>query len=305
MKNLISFLVATYFILGLVVAPALAGGATLSFAPSSGQIPVNQNFNVDVMVDTGGAQSAGADAYVKFDPSALEFMGGTYDTSFYKGSGSITITGPADANSSGTVYMAAMVPTGENPVYASGSGRIATLTFRPKVLGTASLSFRFDGVGQTVDSNVVPPADSGEADLLSSVGAASYTVVQGDLNPPPVSSPIITLLTPDRGRADQDVTVEIFGQNFGTATGSVYFGTRSAEIMSWGDGKVMVTAPQAPNVTSDRSYQVKLRRADGQEALSSYLYLGLPGSGPEVLWLLLLAPFNGLFAWATRKFYLK
>lgn len=310
MKNLLSVLISAYFALGLLVAPAVAqsvGKATLSFNPASGQVYLNQNFNVDVMVNTGGDESAGADVYVKFNTSALEFISGTYDTTFYKGSGSVGITSPTTANSTGTVYMAGLVPAppeGESPVYVKGSGKIATLTFRPKTLGQTTLSFRFDGLGETVDSNVTPRADSGIADLLYSVGTAAYTVIQGT-EPPPTLGPVITLVTPDRGRADQNITVEIFGQRFGTATGSVYFGTRGAQVLSWGDGKAVVIAPQVPNLTKDSSYQVKLRRADGQEATASYLYLALPGSGPEILWLLFLAPFNGLFAWATRRLYLK
>jgi len=186
MKNFVKISVLAIYLVAVlpVLAFAQVAGtqpARMLFDPSSGSVVANPNFTVNVKVDIGtGAQSAGADAVVKFDTAKLTFVSAEKvtegnPTTFYGNNGLFTATPPATANTSGTIEIGRTADAGS---YASGVGVLAKLTFTPKVAvgQTVSLDFVFTP-GSTTDSNVA--GNVGGVDLLGSVTNATLTIAQG------------------------------------------------------------------------------------------------------------------------------
>ncbi len=294
MKKLLSISLAIFALLALMptatMAQSTTGGATISFNPATGNIPAGQNFNVDVIVDTGGQNSAGADVTVKFDPNQLEFVSGLYPDSatFYPNN---RVIYPITATTTGEVQMTRTVSTpagGGQISYTSGSGTFATLTFKTKptmqIGSTTSLSFVYQP-GSTSDftnvANATPPA----ADLLgiASLPTATYTVGDGL-----TQTPQITGITPGQNFNNVATTVTISGTNFGLSTGKVYIGTKLATVLSWSDTSIVIEVPAEPGLTADSTRQIKVQRLDGQEATFMGFTYKLPrgpltNSGPNIM----------------------
>ncbi|MFH0912236.1 MAG: IPT/TIG domain-containing protein, partial [Patescibacteria group bacterium] len=127
------------------------------------------------------------------------------------------------------------------------------------------------------------------------------------------NDPSISYLSPNSGRADQDIEVTIYGNNFGASQGSVRFGGYTASIINWSDGMIRVHAPQLGAIPADVSYQVVVTRsADGKTASASYLYLAPPSTGggtttttgmPMEAWAGLVSA-NGLLAFFVKRRFL-
>lgn len=296
MKKLIAVtLVALYLVaflpVGSAMAEALNQNASITFDPAGGDIYKDQNFEVDIVVNTANQDSAAADVTVVFDSTKLEFVSGVYPPSstFYP----TTIINPiaADGNKIG---MARTVSTPGNPntpiTYTKGTGVFATLTFKVKptavVNETATLSFDYTP-GATGDFTNVSNATSPVADLLgnSTLPTATYTIKAGGTPPPPVGDdPVISSIAPSSGSAANTVRVTINGSNFDEfvdGTSKAYVGTKLVSIISWTDTQIVIEVAAEPDLVNDSVRQVKIRRSDGKEAV--WTGYRLIGSGPEVL----------------------
>ena len=137
--------------------------ASLSFDPASKTVALNETFNVAVIVNTGGAETNGVDAIIRYDGNKLEFvsaaMGSLYES---------ILTPNPTPSSPGNLVLGAATSQSYN-----GTGTFATITFKAIAEGTANVYFDFTA-GSTTDSNV---AYQGE-DLLGSISNASYTITQ-------------------------------------------------------------------------------------------------------------------------------
>lgn len=153
--------------------PAYAQQATLSLSPSSGTFNKGCGFSLQVLLNTGTAQTDGTDAIVIYDPARFSATSVTSGTIYpdYPGNnidevgGKITISGLASIT---TPF--------------SGSGTLATINF--KVLdsaqaGVSQIKFDFDpnDKAKTTDSNVVERGTV--ADILNSVVNGNYTIGTG------------------------------------------------------------------------------------------------------------------------------
>ncbi len=290
MKKLLSISLAIFALLALMptatMAQAQQGGATISFNPSGGNIPAGQNFNVDIVVSTGGQNSAGADVTVKFDPTQLEFVSGTYpdSTTFYPNN---RVIFPITATTSGEVQMTRTVSTpagGGQISYTNGTGTFATLTFKTTATmqmgSSTTMSFVYQP-NSTSDftnvANATPPA----ADLLgsSTLPTATFTVAGA------ISGPQISGISPASGGHTVATSVTINGSGFGTSTGKVYIGTKLATVISWSDTQIVIEVPAEPGLTASSTRQIKVQRADGQEAtFMGFTYqVPLGNTGPNIL----------------------
>lgn len=147
-----------------LVFPSLAwAAASLSFSPASQAVTVNNAFDASVVLNTGGSDSDGVDAIVKYDGNKLEVVSATLGDLFANKL-------VADTSTAGQITFRATTP-GET--YYNGTGTFATINFKPIAEGTANVYFDFTA-GSTTDSNV---AYLGE-DILGSVSNASYSVGQ-------------------------------------------------------------------------------------------------------------------------------
>lgn len=287
--------------------------ARIYFSPASGDVGVNKSkeFTVKVMVNTGGENSSGADIIVTFDASEVQFVSGSYTPSatFYPNINVIGIPSPSSANASGRIAMARAISApalGEDPNYTNGTGTFAELTFESlvNVGGTVTLAFDFT-LGETEDSNVAG-TDMSNPDILGQANLATLTIAEADNQ---VGLPEIDNISPGSGRADRDVSVNIYGSNFGSTESDVKFGTRLADVVSWTDTKIVVVVPQI-DIDSDREYQVKVERADGEiDTYMGYTYIAPPSTGgeplsdtglPLAIWFGLL-PFNGALAYIVKR----
>jgi hypothetical protein len=165
-----------------------ASAATLTLSPASGTYNANDNFTVNVNLDTTGQAIDGVDLfYLKFNPSILQVVDANGSASGVQITpGSLlpqTLSNTAD-NSTGKITFS-QVTTGGTTY--TGSGILASITFKAAFNGTSSLTFDFTP-GSTADTNVA----GGGVDKLTSVNSASFTVTGGVVNPNPTPTPVPT-----------------------------------------------------------------------------------------------------------------
>src|SRR3989344_2884763 len=179
MKKLFFLLFTFYF---LLFTPSMVLAASLSLSPASGTFNKNCSFNLDVVVDTAGAETDGTDAILMYDSSrfsAQKITNGSVYPDFpgnniSESSGKITISGLASVASP-----------------FSGKGTLATISFNVKenaTIGVTQAKFDFDpnDKAKTTDSNVVQRGTV--VDVLNSVVDGSYTVGTGACGTTPVVS---------------------------------------------------------------------------------------------------------------------
>ncbi len=163
-KTLLKILSITLLLISFhFSAKAVFGAGSFYLSPDSDSVGVGENFNVDIIINTGGAKTDGADALLNYDGTKLQVVsiagGTTYPTYPTKTSTSTTITIGGVSNTSGP--------------YFSGSGVFATITFKGTAAGTAAVTFKFTS-GSTTDSNVTENGTN--SDILTSALGGTYTV---------------------------------------------------------------------------------------------------------------------------------
>lgn len=113
--------------------PKGVGAAYLKFDKETVDASVGEEFQVKVMIDTEGEEVVSTDAYVSYDEEKLEATGvqasDFFDTVTYD-----LLTGK--------VYVAGM--SDDIGVGKTGTGAIATITFKPKTSGSTTLAFICD-----------------------------------------------------------------------------------------------------------------------------------------------------------------
>ncbi|MDP3733142.1 MAG: cohesin domain-containing protein, partial [Candidatus Daviesbacteria bacterium] len=154
--------------------PANALAATLSLSPATGTFNKNCPLNMDVILDTTGADTDGTDAIIIYDASRFTINSINTQSKVYpdypgnnvdEASGKITISGLASVTQA-----------------FSGKGTLATLSMTVKEVaptGTTQVKFDFDpnDKTKTTDSNVVQRGTV--TDVLNSVVDGSYTIGTG------------------------------------------------------------------------------------------------------------------------------
>lgn len=167
--------VVLYLLFFQLTTAVFAQQATLSLSPTSGTFNKGCAFSLDILLDTGGAQTDGTDAILTYDVSRLTATSITPGTIYpdYPGNsiredlGKVTISGLASVTSA-----------------FSGKGTLAKVNFAVKETaptGLTQVKFDFDANNKTntTDSNVVQRGTSTVADILGSVTNGSYTVGSG------------------------------------------------------------------------------------------------------------------------------
>ena len=293
MKKLFTTILTVAYLISL---PAFAHAqssypASLSFTGvANNQITVGQNFTIDVIANTGGVASSGADVHVNYNPAELTYVSGEFPNlggSFYP----LAAFGPTDGAGDSGMRRVSMARTKQGGGTATvGSGTFAKLTFTPlgQVGSTATLSFYFTATGATTDSNVT--SNDAPVDLLGTATPITLTVVQ-TTEPIIGSNPVITSISPSYGSKDVSQVVAVYGASFGEyleGQSKVYLGTKLVSILDWTDTKIDIQVSAEPELANNSTRQVKVHRADGKEATFvgyTYTITPLPGSGPaEWMW---------------------
>lgn len=180
-KIIFSILIA-FLLTAFTVGGVRAADATLELSPSSGTIKNGETLNVDIMVNTGGADVGAVDAYLSFDADKFEVTLDDTDSAF-----DVVRVHP-DAGP-GEMDVSTFLASGEDSV--TGSALVAILEVKAKAdSGTGSVTLNFTP-GATGDCNVIEQ-DTLD-DILSSVTDGSYTLAAGDEpTPTPTVSPTPT-----------------------------------------------------------------------------------------------------------------
>jgi hypothetical protein len=128
MKKNLLFLLIAFFLSPVFLA---VNAASFSFDKSSYSVSTGQTFQVQINIDVGEDQVNGADAYINYDSSFLSVE------NISAGSFFTTVTN--DVNTPGKVYIAGLV---DDPASSkTGSGTLATITFKGLKDGTVNLTF--------------------------------------------------------------------------------------------------------------------------------------------------------------------
>lgn len=166
-------------LVGLAPQAALAQGtAVVSFNPSSTTVAVGSTVNVTVRVD-GVSNLRGVEVHITFDPALLEIV----DTDSTRAGVQIAL-GPflspdypvqndADLTAGHLDFAYSQLPPS---VPVSGSGVLATITFRGRAAGTSALSF-----------TSVILADAAAAPIPSTTQNGQLTVTSGETTPTPAT----------------------------------------------------------------------------------------------------------------------
>lgn len=168
---LIVFFLSTIYYLPSTV---YAAGGTFSLVPNNGTVNKGCSFSFDIIEDTGGSSSDGADAIVFYDATRLRVLSvntgkiySDYPAKIFDTPGKVSISGVASP---------------DKPFI--GSGTFATLNFQvleAAPTGLTQVKFDFDPNDKTntKDSNIGSIQNGAVVDILDSVTNANVTVGVG------------------------------------------------------------------------------------------------------------------------------
>ena len=175
-KFLILFALASVF---FIIWPALAQAASLYFSPSSGTYSVGSAFSVSVYVSSADQAMNAASGVISFPSDKLEAI------SLSKSGSIITlwVQEPTFSNTLGTINFEGIVL---NPGFTGSAGKIITVNFKTKAVGSAPVTF---------SSGSVLANDGKGTNILASMSSGSY-VIQTEIITPPVEEYVPSENTP-------------------------------------------------------------------------------------------------------------
>jgi len=141
----------TIILVGIIYfsAPYIAGAATLSIAPSASSISTGNIITVKVIVNTVGKYINNIDSVIQFPTDLLEVVSISKSSSIF----SLWVEEPTFSNYTGKIKFNGGVST---PGFNGSSGTVASITFKSKKEGTASIVFtdgsirENDGLGTNI-----------------------------------------------------------------------------------------------------------------------------------------------------------
>lgn len=201
-KFIIFLSVITFFT--VLPLPVYAAGATLTLSPSQGTINKSCNYTTDILLDTGGNDTEGADVNLNFDPSVISV------TNIVEGSVYPDYAAKSYDNTAGTITISAISAI-KKPF--NGTGKFATVHFTVSptaVSQSTQLTFDFNSGNKsdTTDSNVVQTGTV--VDILDSVVDGDYTVSSGPCSGSGPSIPAPRSTTIPRGAPSVTATPSAF-----------------------------------------------------------------------------------------------
>lgn len=169
MKNVL--IIFSLFLFVIFVVPTILGrseAASLKFGTTALTVTTGQTVTVDVVVDAASDQVSSTDAYVVYDPTLLEATTVTVGTFFPTVTNNIT---------AGKVYIAGLV---DDPATSkTGSGTLATITFKGLKDGTGTLTFDCSATASNTSKVVKNDINATNVLVCSENGQATVTVGTG------------------------------------------------------------------------------------------------------------------------------
>jgi len=236
-----------------VGAPSSGGNASLSLVPASQTVNVNDNFGVEVRVNTGGNSVTAVSAYLNFDTTRLQFV-------------SIDAAGSAFSVQAEGLVSGSQVRISRGqaaPGVNSTSALVAKVNFKAIANGTANVSFALTTAGQG-PSRVIKNDGTG-TDILTNTSGGSYTVA-GTTTP---AAPTLTFTAnPTTIQSGQSSTLTWSSTN---ATSCVASG-------GW-SGSQSTSGNQNAVPVSNTTYTLACTGAGGSVNKSVSVNVGAPTSG--------------------------
>lgn len=270
-------------------------GVKLFFFSSKATYKVGEAVNVDLMVSTGTLQIGAVGVNVTFDQSHLDYVNTTIDANVFDQTALV----PTASGSPLVIGVA-------RKAGVSGTMKIATVTFRAKVPGTANFSYEKDNStvytfkqpAESIQKTVTPYSIT-----ITDVGVPTPTISTSSLTPTPL--PVgeevesngdllnVNAVTFDQAPLRYEQTVKLDAGRY-TLSGSAYVYTTRGRgvliVLSCGEGNcgngkklndILVktppfpVAPQfqqqeadviIPDSGKDKKYKVRIYVEDGSEA---------------------------------------
>jgi len=147
-----------------------AQSASLLFSPDNIETNVGADFEVNILLDTAGAEVGGAGAKLIFDPGSLQIVQIKRGSTFNDYPSLIKDNVQGKATISGVVSVPSQL--------YSGSGIFASVVFRSKAVGSTKVNFDYTQ-GSTKDSNVA--VTYGNGDILSKVNTLNVNIGESDV----------------------------------------------------------------------------------------------------------------------------
>ncbi len=179
-EEIVSTIITPQIQPGMQVAQVSPTPATLTLSPSTNSVALNGTFTVNIVLNTGGQATYGVDINrLHYNPSLLQVVDADAATAGVQITPGVLMpvvfVNAAD-NIAGTVQFSQVANPGTT---YTGSGTLASITFKAIAGGTSNVTFDFT-LGSGTDSNV---AGLG-GDLLGGVGSGTYTGVAPDTTAP-------------------------------------------------------------------------------------------------------------------------
>ena len=223
--------------------------ASMYLSSNSGTYNINDEFDINIIVNTGGADSDAATAVINYDSGKLEVVNSQLTPgNFY----AIPMTN--EVNGSVITY-SAVIDLGTN-IPANGTGTLATIKFKAKQAGTASVDFTF--VPGSTLSNSSGVAASGN-NILGSVTGGSFTI-----SPPDSPLPTVNLMA---NGSSSDITI-----NSGQSANLSWVTTNSTSCTAsggWSGTKSTSGSESTGALTSSKTYTLACQNGNGDSANDS------------------------------------
>lgn len=152
-------IVFTFFL--FLLLPIVAFGATLGLSPASGSYQQGSVLTVNVYANSNGTAFNALSGVVSYPKDLLEVISVSKGQSII----SLWVQEPSFSNTAGTVNFEGIVL---NPGYNGANGKVLTITFKVKSVGTANLSF---------SSGSILANDGEGSEIISGKGTAQFTLI--------------------------------------------------------------------------------------------------------------------------------
>lgn len=159
------FVIVLFVAVWVLFAPVVLFAANLGFSPTQTEVQPDSTFQVDVTVDPGTQQIQGTDMFITYDPDFLELSSVSAGSYF-----------PSVSNtpSTGSLYIAGFITDPGD--YKTGTGTVATVTFKALKEGTTTLTYACD-LSQGDSTSKVVQNDPNTPNIIDCAANEDHTVV--------------------------------------------------------------------------------------------------------------------------------
>jgi len=155
------------------IAPARAAAASLYFAPATGTYVIGDKFTVAVRVSASGQAINASEGTISFDKAVLDIVSISKSGSIF----TLWTAEPSFSKTAGTISFGGGL---QPPGYSGASGKIISVTFKAKAIGSAQVRFT---------SGAVLANDGKGSNILESMGSGNYKVAAKETTPVPETKP--------------------------------------------------------------------------------------------------------------------